>query len=297
MTTDRTIARSALLGVALLFVFGNTGAAPVHGQGLLWRITGPGDVAPSYLFGTMHSDHPRVVELDPAVEAAFDRSQRHAFELDFRKDIRTPMQQAMFDRSPPTLREQLGQADWQRARAAAGARGLPERAVLLMEPWALALTLAMPPTNPRATLDRVLFDRAVERGRPVTGLETVDEQIALFDDLPVDSQLDMLREVLSLHVDNALEPMFRKLREAWLRGDLEALMRIGRANPMLPDRAANEAFERRVIDERNARMAERMQPLVDAGGAFVAVGALHLPGERGMLRLLEQAGYTVEAVE
>lgn len=288
--------RAAMLLSGLLLL-GNAHAALVHGEGLLWRITGAHDAAPSHLFGTMHSDDPRVVDLDPAVEQAFDQARRYAFELDFRKDVRATMQRAMFDREPPTLREQLDPKDWERALAAAQTRGLPEKAVRLMEPWALAITLAAPPVNPRQTLDRVLFDRAVERGRPVTGLETADEQIALFDDLALDAQLGMLREVLDLHAEQRIEPMFRELRDAWLRGDLDALMTIAEANPMLPDEAGNDAFERRVLDERNERMAARMQPLLERGGAFVAVGALHLPGDNGMLQLLEEAGYTVEAVE
>ena len=288
---------TAALAFVLALLFGNARADLVHGQGLLWRIDGPRDAAPSYLFGTMHSDDPRVVDLDPAVERAFDEARRYAFELDFRENIQARMSQAMFDRQSPTLREQLGPADWERARAAATGRGLPEKAVLLMDPWALAITLAVPPVDPAGTLDRILFDRAVQRRGPVTGLETPDEQIALFDELPVEDQLDMLRGVLDLHAEDRIAPLFEELRGAWLDGDLEGLMSISAANPMLPDAADNQAFERRIIDERNERMAERMQPLVDRGGAFVAVGALHLPGEDGMLRLLEQAGYTVEAVE
>lgn len=296
MTTGRFRVRTALLAATVLF-FGNAQADVVHGQGLLWRITGTDAGEPSYLFGTMHSDDPRVVDLRPAVERAFDNAHRYAFELDFRNDIRAAMQQAMFDRGSPTLREQLDPADWQRARAAAGERGLPEKAVLLMDPWALAITLAVPPVDPQQTLDRILFDRAVERGRPVTGLEKVGEQIDLFDGLATETQLKMLHQVLALHAEERIAPLFDQLREAWLRGDLQALTAIAEANPMLPDEADNDVFERRVIDERNERMVERMQPLVERGGAFVAVGALHLPGDKGMLRLLEQAGYTVEAME
>ncbi len=291
-----TVAR-LLCALALLTVFGNASAELVHGRGLLWKVEGGAGGAPSHVFGTLHSDDPRVLDLDPATERAFREARRYAFELDFRKDVQARMSRAMFDREPPTLRQQLDPPDWQRALDAARARGVAERAVPLMEPWALAITLAVPPVDPASTLDRTLFDRAVERGRPVTGLETADEQIALFQQLATEVQLGMLRRVLELQAEQRIGPMFEQLRAAWLAGNLESLMAISKGNPMLPDAAGNAAFEQRVIDARNERMARRMQPVIDRGGAFVAIGALHLPGERGVLRLLQEAGYTVEAVE
>jgi uncharacterized protein YbaP (TraB family) len=287
--------RLALLLTCLLLT--PAGAAPIHAEGTLWRIDGPGEVPPSHVLGTIHSDDPRVLDLDPAIERAFRAARRYAFELDFDADIQQTMARAMFDRGSPTLDEQLGPEDWQRARSAGQRRGIPERALPLMEPWALAITLSMPPMDPTATLDRVLFQRASDLGRPVTGLETAQEQLDLFTDLPEPEQLALLRTALDLVARDALGPMFESLTTAWLRGDLAELMEISESNPMLPDRDRNDVFMEQVVDERNERMVERMQPLIERGGAFVAVGALHLPGERGVLRLLEAAGYTVTPVK
>lgn len=292
-----TYRRVALLLACLLLPVGVTSAAPAHADGVLWQIRGPGETQPSHVLGTIHSDDPRVLDLDPAIERAFRSARHYAFELDFDADIRQTMARAMFDREPPTLKEQLGGNDWERARRVAQARGVPADALLLMEPWALAITLSMPPMDPAATLDRVLFQRASDLGRPVTGLETAEEQLNLFADLPESEQLELLRTALDLAERDALAPMFEALTTAWLRGDLAALMEISEDNPMLPDGDRNDAFMEQVVDERNERMIDRMQPLIERGGAFVAVGALHLPGERGVLRLLEEAGYTVTAVE
>ncbi len=295
--SEHTSRRLALLLACLLLPASGTSATPVHADGVLWQIQGPGETQPSHVFGTIHSDDPRVLDLDPTIEGAFRSARHYAFELDFDADIRQTMAQAMFDREPPTLKEQLGGEDWQRARRAAQARGVPGDALLLMEPWALAITISVPPMDPSATLDRVLFQRASDLGRPVTGLETAEEQLALFADLPESDQLDLLRATLDLAEQDGLAPMFESLTTAWLRGDLAALMEISEENRMLPDGERNDAFTERVVDERNERMVERMQPLIERGGAFVAVGALHLPGERGVLRLLEEAGYTVTPVE
>jgi uncharacterized protein YbaP (TraB family) len=57
-----------------------------------------------------------------------------------------------------------------------------------------------------------------------------------------------------------------------------------------------ERFNRDLLAERNHRMVRRLQELLDQGNTFIAVGALHLPGEEGMLRLLQQRGYTVRVL-
>jgi len=98
-----------------------------------------------------------------------------------------------------------------------------------------------------------------------------------------------------LSEDGEVQQLFEALTEAWLRGDLDRLVELSEANPMLANADTNSAFEHRVIDERNKRMAKRMQPLLNKGGAFVAIGALHLPGEEGVLALLTEAGYSVRA--
>jgi uncharacterized protein YbaP (TraB family) len=62
------------------------------------------------------------------------------------------------------------------------------------------------------------------------------------------------------------------------------------------DQRLAEDFQRRLVDDRNQRMVERMQPYLQQGKAFVAVGALHLPGKTGLLERLQQQGYTVTRV-
>ena len=289
---------AALLLLSFLFAAAIDARSEVlHGQGLLWKVRGVDGASPSYVFGTIHSDEPAVLDLPAHVERAIARADRFAFELDFERNVDAQMSRAMIDRSPPTLREQLTADEWETARRAATRRGLPKQVLSVLEPWALAITLAMPPSDPARSLDRMLFARAQERGAPITGLETAEEQITLFDSMPEDDQLALLRGVLDLAEKKALAPMFDRIIDAWLRGDVAAIMRISEANPMLPDASANDAFMDRLVGQRNRRMVERMQPLIERGGAFVAVGALHLPGEDGVLHLLEEQGYTVTRVQ
>jgi uncharacterized protein YbaP (TraB family) len=74
------------------------------------------------------------------------------------------------------------------------------------------------------------------------------------------------------------------------------MMAINEAAMATGDQRLAREFQRRLILDRNHRMAERMEPWLKQGGAFVAVGALHLPGEQGLISLLRQQGYSVRGV-
>jgi uncharacterized protein YbaP (TraB family) len=94
-----------------------------------------------------------------------------------------------------------------------------------------------------------------------------------------------------------IDVMNAELLAAYKRQDLAAMMAINESVMTVGDQRLAKEFQRRLIVDRNHRMADRMEPYLKQGGAFVAVGALHLPGEQGLLRLLEQRGYSVSAVE
>ncbi len=294
----RVLARCiACLALAAIAAKAAVAADPAYSEGRLWRVQAPDSAAPSHIFGTIHSDREAAVDLATPVERAFDRAERYAFELDFDNNIRAAMTQAMMDTDGPPLSERLDATSWRQLQQVARERGLAPQQLDGLAPWAVALTLATPDVQPSATLDRVLYRRAKRSGEPITGLETADEQIAVFAGLSEAQQLDMLRQVVELGAADRIEPLLEELVSAWLAGDLARLVALSEAHPMMGNAEAQEALERRLVDERNARMAERMAPLLDQGGTFVAIGALHLPGEAGVLQRLSRAGYTIEAVE
>lgn len=292
----RALARFLVIAAALAATAAAAADSP-YSEGRLWRVEAPGDPSPSYVFGTIHSDREAVVDLPEAVERALDGAERYAFELDFDNNIQAAMTQAMMDTEGPPLSERLGDTAWRQLQQVARERGLPPQQLAGLAPWAVALTLATPEVQPRETLDQVLYRRAKGTGEPITGLETVDEQIAIFAELPEAQQLDMLRQVVELGAAHRIEPLFQQLIDAWLAGDLARVVALSEDHPMMGNAKAQEALEQRLVDARNARMAERMMPLLERGGAFVAIGALHLPGDDGVLRRLSRAGYSVEAVE
>lgn len=279
--------------LGLLWLLLSAPAAPAgpYDHGLLWRVEKDG-AAPSFVFGTVHVDDPRVTQLPVPVARRFDAAGGFAMEVVFDPAVLAQLANRMMYADGRDLQQVAGDALYARVAAAGGALGLPAEALRRFKPWAVAMMLILPQQQ-GVVLDLVLMQRAQAQRKPVHGLETAEEQIALFEDLPERDQLLMLRHT----VDN-LDTVRRgvgELVEAWLARDLAALARISdrdtAADPEL--RRFSARFREKVIDERNLRMVQRLRPHLEQGSLFVAVGALHLHGARGVLALLAGEGYAV----
>ncbi len=263
-------------------------AADEFDRGLLWKIDGKGS-APSYLFGTMHSEDPQVVHLPAPVQQAFDGSRAVTLEVILDPESLLAMASGFMLGDGTTLEAHIGAPLYRRAVDAMAPYGIPEIVVSNMKPWAVAVTLMTPPAESGMVLDVVLYQRAVTGGKPVDGLETPLEQLAAFDGLSKQDQLALLQDTL----DNlsGIERMLDELKEAYLARDLKRLVEASDASMRDSDPQLVERFSDKLITERNHRMVQRMQSRLRKGGQFIAVGALHLPGEEGLLRLLSQQGY------
>lgn len=263
-------------------------------RGVLWKVEAKG-VAPSYLFGTLHLDDDRVLALPEPVRGAFDRARTFAAELLYDEAAGRAFRSAMVTEAPrlPAL---LGEALYAEADRLLARYGIPGEARPRLKPWAAMLTLLQPPGANGLILDRVLVNEAVRAGKSIHALETVDEQIAAFDGMPRETQLVLLKKVIADYA--ALQEAIHRLVEAYLGRDLEALWRLN-AQALGDDgdlRPHNELFLRRLLYDRNERMAERLAPLIAQGSVFAAFGALHLYGERGVPSLLARRGFSVEVL-
>ncbi|MEA3244460.1 MAG: TraB/GumN family protein [Pseudomonadota bacterium] len=268
-------------------------AADSFDSGLLWRVERAG-VTPSYLFGTMHSDDPDVVKLSTPVQRAFDQAQSVTLEVVLDPRSLLSMTSALLMTDGNTLESLIGRRLYERTLEVMKARGIPEMLVANMKPWAVAVTLMTPPGNNGLVLDHVLYQGAVAAGKKVHGLETVAEQMGLFDGLSRKDQVTLLEDTLD-NLDTVAQ-MLDELQAAYLDRDLKRLMELNEAAMRDSDPLLAETFNRKVIVERNYRMAERMQPRLREGQQFIAVGALHLAGKEGLLKLLSERGYQLSRV-
>ncbi|HXF68002.1 MAG TPA: TraB/GumN family protein [Burkholderiales bacterium] len=286
-------AASALL--ALLAAAAAPAAAQRFEQGLLWRVESQG-VPPSHVFGTVHVEDPRLARLPPAAARALEQARSLAVELGLTPANLQALAASMVLQDGRDLPAIAGAELFARAAAAAAGIGLPEPVLRLFKPWAVALLLMAPRQNPENVLDYVLVRLAVERGLPVHELESVDEQIAVFDGMAEPDQVALLGRAVREH--ERLPRTLGRIVAAYLARDLAAMWRIGQedAGEDAQARRLNEVFVQRVLEARNARLAERIEARLKEGGAFIAVGALHLYGERGVLALLERRGWRVMRV-
>ena len=262
-------------------------------NGLLWRIQAEGATA-DYVFGTIHIEDPRVLDLPNPVTEALAGADTFVMELEPNLEFLTELASAMTYTDDGKLEQLLGTELYRRAVTALASRGVPEPMARQMKPWAVLVTLNVPPPKTGMVLDLVLYSKAVQQGKTIHGLESSAEQLSVFADLPMSVQIGLIRETL----DNEplIDEIYQRLVEAYLARDLRAMQKLSDQAIGATDAPTQRLLETRLVTDRNHLMVERMLPYLQQGSAFVAVGALHLPGPEGILNLLRKEGYEVTRV-
>lgn len=279
-------------------------AETLNGQGLLWKIEKAG-VEPSFLFGTMHLTDPRVITLPANAQAAFDGAGTVALEaldaLDEAKAAATLMSRPdliMFT-DGRTLSSLIPEADRAMVEKALTDRGMPLIAVNAMKPWVVSSAIALPACEMARKkakapfLDMKLAKDAKAAGKQMAGLETMLGQLDAMESLPLELHVAGLVDTLAL--GDTIDDMIETMIVLYTKGDTGMIWPLFEAvSPGKPGAAEGYAeFEKVMVTTRNHGMVESARPLVDQGNAFIAVGALHLPGNDGLVELLRKAGYSV----
>ncbi|MCA1492629.1 TraB/GumN family protein [Sinorhizobium alkalisoli] len=283
-------------------------AAVPNGKGLLWKIEG-GGLAPSFLLGTMHVTDPRVLAMPAGAAEAFAAAATVIVEsdeiIDERKASAAIMMRpdlTMFADNR-TIDDFLEPQDRERLAAGLKARGIPLPLVSKMKPWMIASFVALPACEfsrkaaGASFLDKKLAEDAVGQGKRLKGLETLVEQLSAMDSLPVEWHLQALIDTLAL--GRTIDDVLTTTTDLYLTGDTGMIMPMMKAvsAQVSPHDLGYADFEQRIIIDRNRTMAARAEPILKQGNAFMAVGALHLPGKDGLVELLRQQGFTVTPVD
>ncbi|MDA8142053.1 MAG: TraB/GumN family protein [Desulfobacteraceae bacterium] len=267
--------------------------APSARQGLLWRIKMDGKAA-GYLLGTIHSSDRRVTNLRTAVAQALDRSDRFVMEMEMDASALTSFGSSMMLPSGQDLESLLGAALYKEVQSAMTAYGMPAEVIRQLKPWVVMALLSMPKPDGGLILDLVLQQRAAAAGKPTTGLETAEEQLAVFEQLSMSDQIDLLK--MTLAQLPTLPKVMEQLIQAYAADDLKQIAALADNYKNQGNTDVLKRFTFRLNDERNQRMTQRMKPYLQQGNSFIAVGAMHLAGPKGIVQLLRQAGYQVESV-
>lgn len=279
----------AALAIALL--------APIHaaGHNFLWKATGRGGVV--YLAGSVHMLSQNYYPLDPALETSFKESDLLVEEVDLNEMLAPEAQLQILTRGmlpgDQTLDKVLSPPTYALVNKTAGGLGAPMEALHRFKPWMLAvalegLVLQQGGFDPNLGLDKHFYDLAQSGGKQVQGLETAEYQLSRFDDMTMAQQDRFLADTLKeLDTEKA---SVSQLADAWKVGDAATVERI-----VLSDLKSDPVMYQRLLVERNRNWLPKLDALFSRRGrAFVVVGAAHLVGPDGLLRMLKAKGYTIE---
>jgi uncharacterized protein YbaP (TraB family) len=267
----------------------------------LYRISGE---QPSWLYGTIHLPDDRVLAVPASVGRAVDGSDRFFAEIPMDSASQVAMVGKLMLPDAQTLGDVLPGPLYDRLSRRFESSGFPLAPLARLKVWAVALQVVMVDYmidfSTKQPLDALLYSRARAAGAEVGGLETADEQLALFDSLAIEEQVRMLESTLDVmdEFEAAGRDLVGETVDAYLAGEEATLLELMRESYDPTDELERKIMER-VLDNRNVTLTERLvRELQEAPGAsqFFAVGAGHVVGPGGMVELLREKGLDVERV-
>ncbi len=284
----------ALMRTLAILVVAATSAAPTcaASAGPVWSIHRPGG-GTVYLAGSVHVLDTARSRLPPAFDSAWRDAERVVMELDM--DDLDPAAAASFLAAHATigdgenLRTLLGAERFARVDTQARALGLSLDSVAQLEPWAVALALTQLQLvklglDPAQGVEQQLTERARAEGKPIAGLETIDEQLGVLDGLSYMDQARFLE--LTAGESDSMATELDGILTAWRRADTAALERL-----LLVEYERLPTLYGPLVTDRNRRWLPQIEALLARpDDTLVVVGTLHLVGPDGLLALLKDRG-------
>jgi uncharacterized protein len=279
------------LSLFSLALFASASAGAADGSGLVYAVKGDRNTV--YLAGSVHMLKQTDSKLPSAFERAYTDSEALVMEIDL--DDLDPaaavawMMQNGVSADGATLREALGEPLHAKVASAAGELGLPIEGLQQFEPWVITITLverayAKAGFDAESGVEKQLVRRAGTDKKPITGLETVEQQLGALDGLSMKEQRAFLEQTVSEL--GTLEEETRELFSAWRAGDAKRL------GTLLTDEFKNyPVLYRALVTQRNEQWIPQIQKLLrEKDDYLVVVGALHLVGDHGLLELARARG-------
>ncbi|HWL55717.1 MAG TPA: TraB/GumN family protein [Paracoccus sp. (in: a-proteobacteria)] len=294
-----------------------TRKVPYH-HGLFWRAE-KGDQRIT-LLGTYHFDDPRhqrtLAQFGPEIDAAGALLVEAGPEEEARlTEAMTKDPSLIMDATGPTLPERMTDEDWANLWHAMEARGVPAVITSRMRPWYVSVLLGVSPcmletvksTGDTGGLDHLLIQRAEAAGVRVQALEPWDTVFSLFDGMTPEEEIGMIRAAMP--AAEYADDYAVTLTDAYFSGDSWLIWEFGRRdaydNSGLTRAEVDEQVrfaQRTLMDERNSHWIAPLERAAreaakDGKGIVAGFGALHLPGDRGVLSLLEHEGWKITPIK
>jgi uncharacterized protein YbaP (TraB family) len=278
-----------------------TGLAPTAKENsLLWEISGKDLPAPSYLFGTIHMIGKGDFIMSEQTKAAFDKALLVTFEINMEEmtnmAVMMPLMMKAFMSGDTTLQDLLSKEDYGVVSAHFEKIGLPMMFVDRIKPMFLSALGSEDALKMQGGSDEVVsyevefMNMARKQSKSMSGLETAEYQMSMFDSIPYRVQADMLVETIK--GGDAGDDQFRQLVELYKAQDLYGLQQM-----LASDEAGVAEYEDLLLNQRNRNWIPVMEKMMADQVTFFAVGAGHLAGEQGVIALLRRQGYNVQPLK
>ena len=263
---------------------------------LFWRVDS--DQATVYLLGSIHFANESFYPLRKEIEQAFEVSDTLVVEVDVNSEesiqrFQYLMQTEGYYSGNETLKDHLSEKTYQQLQAYLKEAGIPESLVEKQKPGIVVLTLAaiqaqQSGLKPEQGID-IHFLNKIKNDKKILSLETMDEQLRIFLDIE-DADLLLQDSFYSLEM---LEEEMQVLVNAWKQGDDKAMHKL-LFEDLVNENAAIISLYENLYFQRNIKMTGSIKRYLKRKGKyFVVIGAGHLLGEKGIVRLLQNAGYRV----
>jgi uncharacterized protein len=288
----RTLARFFLPFLAALGL-----AAPAAAESFLWEAASLTNRV--YLFGTVHAGKADWYPLPDAVESAFQDSKVLVVEADITDEKAIAKSTAsMVYRPPATLATHMPAEQYARFRRLLPRYRLPEEQVIHLKPFMAVSLLVFAEWSrvgfmPGLGVDAYLLKKAKAELKPIVELEGVEVQARLMESLTEAQNQAIFKGTLDALESGLTVEQIRGMVAAWQAGDPKSMLEIARRyNERIP--GAGE-FEEKFVWSRHGDMVRKIEGYLNDSKDrhFIAVGALHLAGPRGLVELLRKRGYVV----
>ncbi|WP_372884042.1 TraB/GumN family protein [Shimia sp.] len=281
-------------------------------RGVLWQIERGG--VRSYVVGTLHLPDPRHAATLDRLAPLMPKADRLFLEMTteteaaFMRDLTSDPSHYLMP-AGTSLIEALGDEAWQGLLPHLKARGVPPVMAARYQPWFLGMTMSVSPCALRVLqsgqpgLDRLIERRALDLGLETRSLDSPEAMLATFSASPLDSQIDDLKQAIGAGTidaeDTAALIALYFAGETQLAWDFSAhtVLTTAQRNGVSGMEGQLQRLEQDLLTDRNRQWLEILVAELRHAPAVVAVGALHLPGEQGLLAGLQRAGFTVERIE
>ena len=257
----------------------------------LWRISGKNLSQPSYLYGTIHLQDKRLFQFTDSLYEALQRVEGFALEVDFNDFMDTLFTRGFRSAEDEMMGQQKVRLDKKRLNKSADSLlkilGVDENNVTkkdLKKIRDYRMSKLVHQGEMKTIVDGYLYGLAARLGKWTGGIEDVNDQLDLVDEMGADLTTEEVF-IPEASLRKSLEEMIK----IYIKRDLQAL-----ADHV--DGTYNESSKDKILNQRNIKMARRIDSLTALRTMFFGVGAAHLAGDSGLITLLRNKGFNVEPV-